>query len=115
MKNMAHKEAIEFITEHTVHRFSIHKTLTPDVQDFAELYKIKLLNSSPYYAQDNGQAKPGNKTLIEVIKKKFEDNPRRWHEILSEALWAYHISKHGTTKVTAFEVMYGKKLCYPSR
>ena len=72
-----------------------------------------MLNSSPYYAQDNGQAKPGNKTLIEVIKKKFEDNPRRWHEILSEALWAHHISRHGTTKVTPFEVMYGQEVVLP--
>jgi hypothetical protein len=26
-----------------------------------------------------------------------------------EALWAYHISKHGATKVTPFELMYGQE------
>jgi hypothetical protein len=45
-----------------------------------------LLNSSPYYAQANDQTKSSNKTLIKLIKKKIEENPRRWHKILSEAL-----------------------------
>jgi hypothetical protein len=48
--------------------------------------KIKLMNSSPYYAQANGQAEASNKVLIIIIKKRIEDNPRRWHEKLSEAL-----------------------------
>jgi hypothetical protein len=35
-----------------------------------------LLNSSPYYAQANGQAESSNKTLVKLIKKKIEDNPK---------------------------------------
>jgi hypothetical protein len=27
-----------------------------------------------------------------------------------EALWAYHISKHGATKVTPFELVYGQEV-----
>ena len=59
LKNMTHKEVIEFITEHIIHRFGIPQTLSTDqgtsfvskeVREFAELYKIKLLNSFPYYA-----------------------------------------------------------------
>ena len=53
LKNMTHKEVIEFITEHIIHRFGITQTLTTDqgtsfvskeVREFVELYKIKLLN-----------------------------------------------------------------------
>jgi len=89
------KDVIEFNTEHIIHRFGIPQTLTTDqgtsfvskeMREFAELYKIKLLNASPYYAQANGQAESSNKTLIKLIKKKIEENPRRWHEVLSEAL-----------------------------
>ena len=63
LKNMTHREVIEFITEHIIHRFGIPQTLTTDqgssfiskeVHNFAESYKIKILNSSPYYAQANG-------------------------------------------------------------
>jgi hypothetical protein len=82
LKNMTHKEVIDFITEHIIRRFSIPQTLTIDqetsfvskeVRKFAKLYKIKLLNSSPNYAQ----AESSNKTLIKLIKKKIEENPRR--------------------------------------
>jgi hypothetical protein len=47
--------------------------------------------------------------LVKLIKKKIEDNPRRWHEVLSEALWAHHISRHGATKVTPFELVYSQE------
>jgi cell wall assembly regulator SMI1 len=83
------------------------------VREFAEPYKIKLLNSSPYYAQANGQAESSNKTLIKLMKKKIKENPRRWHEVLSEALWAHRISKHGATKVNPFELVYGQEAVLP--
>ena len=87
--------------------------ISKEVRDFAESYKIKILNSSPYYAQANGQAESSNKILIRLIKKKIEENPRRWHEVLSEALWAHRISRHGTTKVTPFELVYGQEAVLP--
>ena len=76
---------------------------------FIESYKIKLLNSSPYYAQANGQAELSNKILIKLIKKKIEENPKRWHEVLSEALWAHRISRHSATKVIPFDLVYGQE------
>jgi hypothetical protein len=75
--------------------------------------KIKLLNSSSYYAQANGQAKSNNKTLIKLIKKKIEESMRMWHEVLLEALWAHKTSKHGATKVTPFELVYGPEAMLP--
>ena len=122
LRNMTHKEVIQFITEHIVHRFGIPQTLTTDqgtsfmakeVKQFAESLGIKMLNSSPYYAQANGQAESSNKILIKLIKKKVQDFPRRWHEVLSEALWAHRISRHGATKVTPFELVYGQEAVLP--
>jgi hypothetical protein len=119
LKIMTHKEVIRFISEHIIHRFGIPQMLTIDqgslfmshqVSEFAESLKIKLLSSSPYYAQANGQAESSNKTLIKLIKKKIEENPKRWHEVLSEVLWAHRISKHSTTKVTPFELVYGQEV-----
>jgi hypothetical protein len=88
---MAHRELIGFVTKHIIHRFDIPQTLTTDqgmsfmsreICEFAKLYKIKLLNSSPYY----DQAKSSNRTLISLIKKKIYDHPRHWHKVLSEVL-----------------------------
>ena len=77
------------------------------------LTKLKILNSSSYYAQANGQAESSNKILIRLIKEKIEENPRRWHEVLSETLWAHRISKYGATKVTPFELVYGQEAVLP--
>jgi transposase InsO family protein len=112
LKNMTHREVIEFIVEHIIHRFDIPKSLTiyqgtsfmsNEVREFAELYRIKLLNSSLYYAQANGQAESSNRTLISLIKKNISDHPKHRHKILSEALRAHRISKHCATKVSLFE------------
>ena len=60
---------VDFVKEHIVYRFGIPQTITTDhgtmftseeFGDFAASMGIKLLNSSPYYAQDNGQAEASN-------------------------------------------------------
>jgi hypothetical protein len=51
--------------------------------------------------------------LIKLIKKKIEENPRRWHEVLSKALCAHRISRHGATKITPFELVYGQEAVLP--
>jgi hypothetical protein len=87
--------------------------LSHQVRDFTKSLKIKLLSSSLYHAQANSQAESSNKTLIKLIKKKIEENPKRWHEILSKALWVHRISKYSATKVTPFELVYGQEYVLP--
>ena len=64
-KTVTSKEMIEFVKEHIVYRFGTPQTITTDQgsmfisEEFGEFVAsmgIKLLNSSPYYAQSNGQA-----------------------------------------------------------
>ena len=77
---------VDFVKEHIVYRFRIPQTITTDqgtmftleeFRDFAASMGIKLLNSSPYYAQANGQAETSNQILIKLIKKKIEEQPRK--------------------------------------
>ena len=76
---------VDFVREHIVYRFGIPQTITTDqgtmftseeFRDFAASMGIKLLNSSPYYAQANGQAEASNRILIKLIKK-IEEQPRK--------------------------------------
>jgi hypothetical protein len=76
LRNMTHQEVICFVQEHIIYRFGVPRTLTTDqgpsfmshqFREFMESMKIKLLNSSPYYAQANGQAEASNKVLIKII------------------------------------------------
>jgi transposase InsO family protein len=89
---------VEFVKEHIIYRFGIPQTITTDqgtqftsseFREFAESMGIKLLNSSPYYAQANGQVGASNKIMIKIIQKKIDQKPKRWHSVLNEALCAY--------------------------
>jgi IS30 family transposase len=86
LRNMMHREVIRFIQQHVIHRFGIPQSLTTDqgasfmsyqFKEFVNSMRIKLLNSSPYYAQTNGQVESSNKTLIKIIKKWIESSPRK--------------------------------------
>ena len=86
---------LKMVKEHIVYRFGIPQTITTDqgtmftseeFRDFAASMGIKLLNSSPYYAQANGLAEASNQIMIKLIKKKIEEQPRKWRSTLNEAL-----------------------------
>ena len=82
LKTVTSKNMIDFVKEHTVYRFGIPQTITTDqgtmftseeFKDFIASMGIKLLNSSPYYAQANDQAEASNQIMIKLIKKKIEE------------------------------------------
>jgi transposase InsO family protein len=116
MKTVTSKDVINFIKEHVIHKFGIPQTITTDggsifiseeFRKFAANVGIKLIRSSPYYAQANGQAEVSNQSLIKLIKRKIDEHPSRWHEVLSETLWAHHISCHGVTKTSPYHLVNG--------
>ena len=84
-----------------------------EFRDFSASIRIKLLNSSPYYAQANSQAEASNQILINLIKKKIEEQPRKWYLTLNEALWAYRMTCHGSIKSSPYELVYGHNAVLP--
>lgn len=74
---------------------------------------ITLTHSSPYFAQGSGQTEATNKILKTIIQKMLDDNPRNWHEVLSQALWAYWISHREPTKTTLYVLVYGQDTVLP--
>ena len=122
MRSVASRDVISFVKEHIIHRFGIPQTITTDggsvfiskeFRRFADDIGIKLIRSSPYYVQANGQAEASNQSLIKLIKRKIDEYPRGWHEVLSEALWAYRISCHGSTKTSPYHLVYGQDAVLP--
>jgi hypothetical protein len=76
LRTMTYQEVISFVQEHIIYRFGVPQSLTTDqgpsfmshqFREFTESMKIKLMNSSPYYAQANGQATASNMVLIKII------------------------------------------------
>nr|CAE03289.2 OSJNBb0046P18.5 [Oryza sativa Japonica Group] len=81
--------------------------------DVADSMGIKLLNSSPYYAQANGQAEASNKSLTKLIKRKISNYPRQWHIRLAKALWSYRMACHGSIQVPPYKLVYGHEAVLP--
>src|SRR5688572_20377730 len=112
----------DFVRDHIVYRFGIPQTITTnqgtmftsgEFEEFTADMGIKLLNSSPYYAQANGQAESSNKGIIKLIKRKIEEHPKKWHLCLTEALWAYRMACHGATKLSPYQLVYGHDAVLP--
>ena len=47
------------------------------MKSFIRKNEIKLIHSSPYYAQTNSQVETTNKVLIDMIEGIIEDQPRK--------------------------------------
>ncbi|XP_020089048.1 uncharacterized protein LOC109710721 [Ananas comosus] len=117
------KEIIDFVEDHIIHRFRIFETITIDQGTmftggqfvrFIESRKIRLLHSSPYYAQVNGQAEAANKVIINLMKRHIGKYPRKWNEKLSEVLWACRTSVKMATGMTPFQLVYGHEAVVPA-
>jgi Integrase core domain. len=122
LKKVDFGDAIQFVQEYIIYQFGLPQTITTNrgsifVSDefvqFADSMGIKLLNSSPYYAQANGQAEASNKTLTKLIEQKISDYPRQWHTRLAEALWSYRMACHGSIQVLPYKLVYGHEAILP--
>ncbi|CAN6547739.1 unnamed protein product [Malus baccata var. baccata] len=104
-----------FIETKILHRYGVPETIVTDrgpsfiskeVEEFASQYKIKMIQSSPYYPQSNGQAEASNKILVNIIKRMVIDSPEKWHERLGNTLWAYRTSKKAGTGTTPYALTF---------
>jgi hypothetical protein len=85
LKKVTSENMVEFVKEHIIYRFGIPQTITTnqgaqfvslEFREFAESMGIKLLNSSPYYAQANGRAEASKKIMIKLIKRRSTRSQR---------------------------------------
>ena len=121
-KNVTEYDVIKFIKETIIHRFGLPQSITVDngmafngsrVMAFAQEYGIKILNSTPYYAQANGQTESTNKIIKANLRKVVNNNPSNWDKLLSELLWAYRTSKKLSINTTPFSLVYGHDAILP--
>nr|CAD1834502.1 unnamed protein product [Ananas comosus var. bracteatus] len=117
------KEIIDFVEDCIIHRFGVPETITTDQGTmftggqfvrFIESRRIKLLHSSPYYAQANGQAEAANKIIINLMKRHIRKYPRKWNEKLFKILWACRTSVKTATGMMPFQLVYGHEAVVPA-
>ena len=68
---------------------------------------VKLLFSTAYHPQTNGQTEVTNRTLSALLRVLIKKNIKEWEECLPLAEFAYNRARHSTTDKSPFEVVYG--------
>jgi len=73
----------------------------------------KLLFSTSYHPQTDGQTEVTNRTLGALLRAMLKTNPKGWEDLLSSVEFAYNRSKHTATRLAPFEVVYGRNPLTP--
>ncbi|XP_050233281.1 uncharacterized protein LOC126681773 [Mercurialis annua] len=85
LKSPTQEAVIKFFKEYIVHRHGLPESITTDqgtmftggdIVWWASQMKVKMLHSTPYYAQADGQAEATNKAIKLIVQKMIEENPR---------------------------------------
>lgn len=77
---------------------------------WTELFKqigTKLLHSSAYHPQTDGQTEVGNRCLESYLRAFVMDEPSNWLRYLYLAEYSYNTSFHSAINMTPFKALYG--------
>lgn len=89
------------------------KFIDKQLKDFYRGLGIKHVTSSVEHLQTSGQAEPANKAIVVELKRMLGDKKGAWVDELSEVLWAYRCTPHGTTGESPFNLTYGINAMLP--
>jgi transposase InsO family protein len=68
---------------------------------------IKLLFSTTYHPQTDGQTEVVNRTLSTLLRAIIRKNIKTWEECLPHVEFAYNRAVHSANKFSPFEIVYG--------
>nr|GEZ79066.1 hypothetical protein [Tanacetum cinerariifolium] len=77
-------------------------------KELFKLFQVKLLMSTTYHPQTNGQIKVVNRCLECYLRCMIGERPKEWKKWLSLAELWYNSDLHTYIQTTPFEVVYGQ-------
>ncbi|CAJ2638011.1 unnamed protein product [Trifolium pratense] len=63
--------------------------------------------------QTNVQAEAANRVILRGLRRRLDQNKKKWVEELESVLWAYRTTPHSTTGETPFRMVYGTEAVIP--
>ncbi|CAJ2661783.1 unnamed protein product [Trifolium pratense] len=82
-------------------------------QDFLATLETKQHFTSMEHPQTNGQAEAANRVILRGLRRRLNQNKKKWVEELESVMWAYRTTPHSTTGETPFRMVYGTEAVIP--
>ncbi|KAK2356969.1 hypothetical protein QL285_094283 [Trifolium repens] len=82
-------------------------------REFLIAINTKQRFTSVEHPQTNGQAEAANRVILRGLRRRLDDNKKKWAEELHSVLWAYRTTPHSTTGETPFRLVYGTEAVIP--
>ncbi|WVZ76339.1 hypothetical protein U9M48_024322 [Paspalum notatum var. saurae] len=76
--------------------------------ELLHLSSVKLLLSSAFHPQTDGQSEVTNRTIVMYLRCLAGDRPRSWLKWLPWAEYCYNTSNQSSLRTTPFKVVYGR-------
>jgi len=82
--------------------------LSKVIKHLCDLFSIEKVQTTAYHPQCNGLVERTNGSLMTLIRKICQDNPNNWDAHLPAALFAFRTTANATTKLSPFQLVYGR-------
>ena len=105
LANITARQVHSFVWRNIVCCFGLPHTIITDngcqfidkkLKDFYKQVGIRYITSSVEHPQTNSQAEAMNKVIVAELKKRLGEAKGAWVDELSQVLWAYRCTPHGT-------------------
>jgi len=78
-----------------------------------KLLKIKKIQTTAYYPENNGALKRSHRTLAEYLRHYINEGQTDWEELLPYAMFTYNTTSHTAIGFTPFLLVYGVQAILP--
>lgn len=78
------------------------------ISELCKLASVAKTRTTPYHPMGNGMCERFNRTLIHMLGTLTTEKKSNWKEFISPVIHAYNSTKHDSTGVSPFYLMFGR-------